>query len=217
MHFNKMQRLAKLGFLPKQFVDQDVKCKCKVCQFGKQVRSSSRVKGSKSKIFQSKYPGKCVSVDQLVSSTKGFDAQLKGRLTRKRYKYATVFVDQFSRFTYVSLQQTLSSEETIKAKEKFEAKCREYGVKVEHYHADNGRFADNAFREHVSSEGQTLTFCGVNAHWQNGVSEKAIQDIKESARTMLLHAIDKWPGAITTYLWPQALRYAATLRKKRTL
>ena len=212
MHFKKMQRLAKLGYLPRHFKTQDVKCKCKICQFGKQVRSSSRVKGSKSKIFQSEYPGQCVSVDQLVSSTEGFYAQLKGRLTRKRYKYATVFVDQFSRFTYVSLQQTLSSEETIKAKEEFEAKCREYGVKVEHYHADNGRFADNAFRDHVSGEGQTLTFCGVNAHWQNGVAEKAIRDIKESARTILLHAIDKWPGAITTYLWPQALRYAATLR-----
>lgn len=212
MHFKKMKRLATLGFLPKRFAKQEIACKCKVCQFGKQVRSNSRVKGSKAKIFQSTYPGQCVSVDQLVSSTEGFYAQLKGRLTRKRYKYATVFVDQYSRFTYVSLQQTLSSAETIRAKEDFEAKCREYGVSVEHYHADNGRFADNAFREHVNNSEQTLTFCGVNAHWQNGVAEKAIRDLKESARTMLLHAIDRWPGAITTYLWPQALRHAATLR-----
>ena len=49
-------------------------------------------------------------------------------------------------------------------------------------------------------------------HWQNGVAEKAIRDLKESARTILLHAFDRWPGAITTYLWPQALRHAATLR-----
>ena len=43
------------------------------------------------------------------------------------------------------------------------------------------------------------------------MAEKAIQGVKESAWTMLLHAIDKWPGAITTYLWPQALRHAEIL------
>ena len=82
---------------------------------------------------------------------------------------------------------------------------QQHGVNIEHYHLDNGRFADNAFCKHVRQEGQTLTFCGVNAHWKNGVAEKAIQDVKESAWTMLLHAIDKWPGAITTFLWPQAM------------
>ena len=29
---------------------------------------------------------------------------------------------------------------------------------------------------------------------------------------MLLHAIDKWPGAITTFLWPQAMRHTFTIR-----
>ena len=44
------------------------------------------------------------------------------------------------------------------------------------------------------------------------VAEEAIQDIKESAQTMILHAINKWPGAITSYLRPQALRHVATVR-----
>ena len=55
------------------------------------------------------------------------------------------------------------------------------GVRVEHYHTDNGRFADNNFPNHVQRSGQSLTFCGVNAHWQNGVVEKAIRDVKEGA------------------------------------
>ena len=120
-------------------------------------------------------------------------------------------MDQFSCFTCVSLQQTLSSFKTIKEKEDFEAKCHEHGVNIEHYHADNRQFTNNAFKDHVCKEGQILTFCGVNAHWQNRVAEKAIWDIKESAQTMILHASDKWPGAITSYLWPQALRHAATV------
>ena len=46
-------------------------------------------------------PGEMVSVDQLVSSTPGFTAQMTGRLTKKRYKYATVFVNQASKLCYV--------------------------------------------------------------------------------------------------------------------
>ena len=81
---------------------------------------------------------------------------MKGRLMRRRYKYATIFVDQFSRFTFISPQETLSSDDMIKAKEAFEAKARELGVHIKHYHANNGRFADNAFREHVHGEGQSI-------------------------------------------------------------
>ena len=42
-------------------------------------------------------PGPIVSVDQLESPTPGVIAQLKGTLTKQHYKYATVFMDQFSR------------------------------------------------------------------------------------------------------------------------
>ena len=35
----------------------------------------------------------------------GFIAQLKGNLTKRRYKYATVFVDQYSDLSYVYLQK----------------------------------------------------------------------------------------------------------------
>ena len=60
-----------------------------------------------------------VSVDQLESSTLGFIAQLKGVLITKHYKYATVFVNHFSRLSFIHLQQVLSSEETVQAKHAF--------------------------------------------------------------------------------------------------
>ena len=37
------------------------------------------------------------------------------------------------------------SEETVMAKHAFERSTEQHGVKILHYHADNGRFADNAF------------------------------------------------------------------------
>jgi hypothetical protein len=66
------------------------------------------------------------------------------------------------------LQKTTNADETIDAKEQFERYARLYGMAVRHYPADNGRFADNKFREAVAKEGQSLTFCGVNAYFQNG-------------------------------------------------
>ena len=65
-------------------------------------------------------PGQIVSVDQLESNSPGLIAQLKGKLTQQRYKYDTVFVDQFSGYTFVYLQRRLTSEETVQAKHAFE-------------------------------------------------------------------------------------------------
>jgi hypothetical protein len=48
-------------------------------------------------------PEKMVSVEQLESSAAGFISQLKGRLARRRYRAATIFVDHFSIMSYVHL------------------------------------------------------------------------------------------------------------------
>ena len=91
-------------------------------------------------------------------------AQLKGRLTTQRYNSATVFVDHYSKLSYIHLQTSLSSLETEEAKRKFEAFSKERGVRIQHYHADSSRFVDNLFIESVKREGQTIRYCGVNAH-----------------------------------------------------
>ena len=79
---------------------------------------------------------------------------------------------------------------------------------MKHYHANNGHFTDNDFRLSVQQSAQMLSFCGVNAHWQNGLAEKRIRDLQDLARTMLIHANHRWPEAITPNLWPYALRMA---------
>ena len=112
----------------------------------KQTRRAWRTKKQLRQIRPCKSPGECVSVDQLESSTLGFVAQLKGILTKRRYRYATVFVDHYSDFSYVHYHSKITTEDSIQAKNAFEAYARSVGVpKICHYHCDNGRFADNGF------------------------------------------------------------------------
>ena len=58
---------------------------------------------------------------------------------------------------------------------------------------------------------QGLTFCGVNAHHQNGHAKRRIRHLTESARTMILHGAHRWPNVITAHLWPYALRLASDI------
>ena len=119
-----------------------------------------------------------------------------------------VFVDQFSGYTFVYLQKQLTSEETVMAKHAFESSTNQRGVKILHYHADNGRFAYNTFIADCKAQRQGLSFCGVNAHFQNGVAERNIRHLQEQARTSLLYAMDKWKHMVITCLWPYAIRHA---------
>ena len=148
---------------------------CTSCLFGKATqcpwcnKSSSRYLGYCQTVTR---PGECVSINQLVSSTPSLFAQAKGKCTTKRYRVATVFVNQYSRFSFVYMQKGGVVIKTVEAKEAFERYAASHGVSVLHYHADNGIFADNLFHKAVADRHQTLSFCGVNAHWQNGIAEK---------------------------------------------
>jgi hypothetical protein len=99
------------------------------------------------KVFTATKPGECISVDQMTSMEVGFFVQMKGKLTKKRYRCATIFVNHYSRLRFVHLQVDNSSKETIAAKLAFKAFAAEHGVKIQHYHCDNGRFFNNAFKQ----------------------------------------------------------------------
>jgi hypothetical protein len=73
--------------------------------------------------------------------------QMKGRLTKARFKVATVFVDHYSNLSYVHLQTSTNAKETLEAKHEFEKYARTFGVSIKHNHADNGHFLDNAWRD----------------------------------------------------------------------
>ena len=65
-------------------------------------------------------PGQYVSVDMLDSPRVGLIAHMIGRLTKKRYRYATVSVDHFSDLKYIQCMSEMTSDETIYSKKCFE-------------------------------------------------------------------------------------------------
>ena len=98
LSFKRLRHMAKLGIIPNKFEKCDTPT-CAACMYAKYNRKPWRGQYRKipQKPFQVTKPGKIVLVDQIVSPTKGLVEKMTGILTTKRYKYATVFVNHFSR------------------------------------------------------------------------------------------------------------------------
>jgi transposase InsO family protein len=114
--------------------------------------------------------------------------------TRQCIVASTVFVDHASDFSYVYHQTSMTSEETLKSKLAFEKFALSHGVHIKHFHADNGRFKDNQFTKSIEDKGQTISFCGVGAHHQNGIAEKRIGDLQRRASTKKMARCNKHPS-----------------------
>jgi hypothetical protein len=176
--FAKLKELTLNGEIPKKLA-KITPPKCAGCLFGAMTKIPWRGKETKAshEVFIATKPGECVSVDQMASTEVGFFAQMKGKLTKKRFRCATIFIDHYSRLRFVNLQIDDSSAETLVAKCAFETFAAEHGMKILHYHCDNERFHDNAFKQACHNARQQLTVCGVNAHFQNGIAEHSIHNL----------------------------------------
>ena len=208
--FAKLKLMAKSGILPKRLANAPAPV-CTACMYGKATRRPWRDKPKSTQAARLRkitHAGQCVSVDMLKSPTPGLVAQMAGWITNKRYNYATVFVDHHSGLGYLHLQKTQSVRETLQGKALFEQRCAAAGIKVEHYHADNGVFASNEWKYACEHLHQGYSYSGVNAHFQSGVAERRIRELQELAWTMLLHASSCWVGVVNSHLWPYAMRLA---------
>jgi hypothetical protein len=119
--FPKLKQLALNGKIPKKLA-KVLAPKCAGCLFGAMTKPPWQGKEIKAnhKVFVATKSGECNSVNQMTSTEVGFFSQLKGKLTKKHYKCATVFVDHFSRLQLVHLQLDDGSKETLAAKLAFE-------------------------------------------------------------------------------------------------
>jgi hypothetical protein len=147
--------MAKIGTLPKAIETCPLPV-CPSCLYGKAKRKPTQTKAKRSinPAIEVREPGDCVSVDVLVSNTPGLIAQTKGWMTTRRYCYACVFVDHLSDFTYVHLLRTQDGDAVLEAKRVFEATSDRHGIRIKHYHADNGIFVakqcvDNCRDQHT--------------------------------------------------------------------
>lgn len=93
-------------------------------------------------------------------------------------------------------------------KHAFEEHCRQHTVTVQHYHAGNGIFKANKWKDECRTARQGLTFAGVNAHHANASAERRVQSLQDLARSVLIHSNRRWKMPCTVNLWPYALRMA---------
>jgi len=73
-------------------------------------------------------------------------------------------------------------------KHAFECFALGHRVWIQAYLADNGQFAEHAWKKDAESQGQSITYARVNAHFENGRVEKRIHDLQDMAWTQLIHA-----------------------------
>jgi len=115
LSFARIQNMAKQQLLPACLA----KCTlpfCSGCTYGKMTRCTWQTKAPYATVPKvGTKPGQYISVDQLDATVPGFIAQIKGSPMIKTYNYVTIFVDHYSKLGYIHLQETLTSDDTVKA------------------------------------------------------------------------------------------------------
>jgi hypothetical protein len=67
--------------------------------------------------------------------------------------------------------------------------------------------------EQQTTTKQTITYCGVSAHDQNGIAERAKCTICDSTCTVLINAMKTWPQVVNIdLLWPSAFKMAMDIQ-----
>ena len=223
--FKKVQNLMKTGVLAHSEQTRRlhrIACrlapvKCAACQYAKQKARSAP--GSTTKIQADRrgalsqghlLPGQEVCVDHFVCSNKGRLFTSRGATKDSNmYCGGAIFIDQSSGHIHVEHQTTLSTHSTLRAKEKYEAMCRDVGVIPQKYLSDNGTaFTSRDYRDHLMTFAQVQRFAGTGAHHHNSRAERAIQTIMSISRAMLMHCFLHWPDMEDTSLWPMAVNHA---------
>jgi len=210
VNFETINKWIRKGVLP---VDKSVANSkdsiCAACQFGKANKRAHKADVG-SITAKHTAPGQGVSVDLLESGIPGRIPTTRGLPSPKQYRYVTLWVDHYSRYLYPTFHETKDLNAALASKREFEVFANKFGVKIASIRADNGVYAANGFQSDCDEKGQSLTFCAVGGHWQNGVVERAIGVITRTARTILLHAMSRWPSMVTEEFWPFAVRHACT-------
>lgn len=170
---------TRMGLLP-QYLARCTPPKCMDCFLGKQPR---RQKLTSTTINNKQNPGDMVHCDQLISAHPGI--KFTGNKSSP-FHVVNLFVDSASRLPLMYCARTTSAEECVLAKSAFELFASQHGVRIKHYHADNGVYDSHLWKRHCAAQKQSYSFCGVSAHHQNPIAENMNRRATEMARTALM-------------------------------
>ena len=206
----------------KHKVTEEIAIKCASCQVANAKRRSSgattttaRPSKTNSLSAEDLKPGQAVSLDQYESSTLGRRSTTFGKESdAQRYRGGTIFCDHASGLIFIHHQVSLAAEDTLRGKVAFERFADEHGVSnIQQYHADNGIFQAQAFKDDCLKKEQAIDFSGVGAHHQNGVAESDLGKVVRTARVMMIHAALHWPETAQDMpsLWAFAMDHSVYL------
>ena len=157
-------------------------------------------------------PGERISMDQYQSRILGRLPNTFGKEPEgSKYVGGTIFVDHSSGYIFIHHQSSLKSGPTLQGKHAFERLAGQCNVQLKSFHADNHPFSSEEIREDIELQEQKITYSGVGAHFQNGVSERAIQTVTSWALCYMMHQLLHWPTAFQDDLWPFALDHAVNI------
>jgi hypothetical protein len=131
-----MNTLAEKGKLNKKFAKLKHRLPvCMSCIFGMAHHKPRCSKGEKGLIrkHDDNAPGKCVSIYQMISAQQGLIPQMAGFLTILRIRAATIFVDHYLDYVYVTLMRGPTLNETLLTKSPFEQHANKGGVTINSY------------------------------------------------------------------------------------
>jgi hypothetical protein len=149
------------------------------------------------------------SMDQIVCKLPGRLPNTFGKeRTTDQYHGATLYMSHSSSWLFLVNQISLNAGETLQGKRRLDRIAAEYGRKIKHFHTDNHPFGSKEFQEDLALNDQTVTFSGVGAHHQNGISENAVKLVTNMARSMMMHQLIHWPDEFDPSLWGFALQHA---------
>jgi hypothetical protein len=154
------------------------------------------------------HPGEGVSSDGLESSKPGASFTTKGSTSKLPYYYVSFWVHHATSFVYITFHASKAASNLVRSKLDFEEFSARFNVRIKNIRADNGIYTAQLFKEVCLHQQQNLAFCAIGAHWQNGIAECFIGTITQRARTILLHAMTKWPAIISEHMWTFSLHHA---------
>jgi transposase InsO family protein len=152
-------------------------------------------------------PGNCVSADHYFSPVPGCLPHTFGK-ERVRYMCGSLFVDHASGKIFNFPQYSNNASKTIQCAQRLESMARDEGFRIKAYHLYNGIFAAANFQEHCKQQQQKLSFSGVGAKHQNGITEQNIKTEAQWVYDNMLHLATYWPAEAHKRYWPQAIDYA---------